>query len=353
MRVRIACTVLVLLLMPFALTGCLFGPEQKTSAPIDPPPEGGWRRSTKSKGLRRRLNRRRRPRRTKRAGAGPALFLGEQRVCGSLRRGHAEGGGDRQGSDEHAGCGSEAESRLPEGFRGVLPKGTKVKGLNIQDGTATVDFSKEFLNHQTGMEKKILDAVTWTLTGFDSVERVNIWVDGRPLAKMPKGKTPAEGLTRNRGINLELAEGVNIGQSMPVTLYFLGQASDNTVYYVPVTRMINRSEDVAHSVMQQLILGPKHGCRNERELWRRHMKVNKLEVKDKTVLADFGGQLLQYGKGKSASKDAIQTIVLSLTENTGADKVKITVNGKAEATVEGKPLDKAAIRPEIVNPASL
>ena len=40
MRVRIACTVLVLLLMPFALTGCLFGPEQETSAPIDPPPAG-------------------------------------------------------------------------------------------------------------------------------------------------------------------------------------------------------------------------------------------------------------------------------------------------------------------------
>jgi len=124
------------------------------------------------------------------------------------------------------------------------------------------------------------------------------------------------------------------------------------VYYVPVTRMINRSDDVAGSVMQQLILGPKHGSGLSGAL-AETLKVNKLEMKDKTVLADFGGQLLQYGKGKSASKDAIQTIVLSLTENTGADKVKITVNGKAEATVEGKPLDKAVLRPEFVNPASL
>ena len=65
--------------------------------------------------------------------------------------------------------------------------------------------------------------------------------------------------------------------------------------------------------------------------------MNKLELKDQTVLVDLGGQLLQYGKGKSASKDAIQTIVLSLTENTAADKVKITVNGKAEATWRGNP----------------
>ena len=39
MRLKIACTVLVMLML-FALTGCLFGPEQKTSAPIDPPPAG-------------------------------------------------------------------------------------------------------------------------------------------------------------------------------------------------------------------------------------------------------------------------------------------------------------------------
>ncbi|MGI6125406.1 MAG: GerMN domain-containing protein [Planifilum sp.] len=346
MRGRIACTVLVLMLT-LALTGCMFGPEQKTSTPIDPPPEGvekkyeeeAAKRSTKSKED------------AKDQAQVQLYFLANDYVVPyAVDMPKVEG--IAKEAVKMLVRGSKVESQLPEGFSGVLPKGTKVKGLNIQEGTATVDFSKEFLSYRRDMEKKILDAITWTLTGFDSVERVNIWVDGRPLAKMPKGKTTAQGLTRSRGINLELAEGVNISQSMPVTLYFLGQAPDNTVYYVPVTRMINRTDDVAGSVMKELILGPKHGSGLNGAL-AETLRVNKLQLKDQTVLVDLGGQLLQYGKGKSASKDAVQTIVLSLTENTAADKVKITVNGKAEAKVEGKPLDQAVTRPEVVNPASL
>jgi germination protein M len=348
MRLRVACAVLVLILMPLALTGCLFGPEQKTSAPIDPPPEGmeekyeeqAAKRSAESKEDKKNQAR------------VQLYFLANSGHVVPYAVDMPKVEGIAKEAMKMLVKGSQVESKLPEGFSGVLPKGTKVKGLNIQEGTATIDFSKEFLSYQPEMEKKILDAITWTLTGFDSVERVNIWVDGRPLAKMPKGKTSAQGLTRNRGINLELAEGVNISQSMPVTLYFLGQAPDNTVYYVPVTRMINRTDDVAGSVMRELILGPKHGSGLSGAL-AETLKVNKLQQKDKTVLVDFGDQLLQYGKGKSASKDAVQTIVLSLTENTGAEKVRITINGKTEATVEGKPLDQAVTRPEVVNPASL
>lgn len=352
MRVRIACAVLVLLLMPFALTGCLFGPEQKTTAPIDPPP-AGVEEKYEQMGAQKEAGSEKATEANKKDLARVQLyFLANNGYVVPYAVDMPKVKGIAKEAMKMLVEGSEAEAKLPEGFRGVLPKGTQVKGLNIQDGTATIDFSKEFLSYESGMEKKILDAVTWTLTGFDSVERVNIWVDGRPLAKMPKEKSPAQGLTRNRGINLELAEGVDIGQSMPVTLYFLGQASDNTVYYVPVTRMINRTDDVAGSAIRELILGPKHGSGLSGAL-AETLKVNSLQVLGSTVLADFGEQLLQYGQGKSASRDAIHTIVLSLTENTGAVKVKITINGKSDATVEGKPLDQPVSRPEVVNPASL
>jgi germination protein M len=348
MRGRITCTVLVLLLMPLVLTGCLFGPEQKTSAPIDPPPAGVEKKYEQQAVM------------SKSGGKATAenqvriqlYFLADNGYVVPYAVDMPKVEGIAKEAMKMMVKGSQAESMLPEGFSGILPKGTQVKGLNIQDGTATVDFSKEFLSYQPELEEKILDAVTWTLTGFDTVKRVDIWVDGRPLKAMPKGKTPAQGLTRNRGINLELAEGVNISQSMPVTLYFLGQASDNTVYYVPVTRMINRTDDVAATVMRELILGPKHGSGLSGAL-AETLQVNKVQVKGDTVLADFGEQLLQYSNEKSASKDAVQTIVLSLTENTGAKKVKITVNGKREATVEGKPLDRPVSRPEIVNPGTL
>src|SRR5690606_3474071 len=72
-----------------------------------------------------------------------------------------------------------SKGQLPKDFTAVLPKGTTIKGLDIQNKTATVDFSKEFKNYATQDERKILEAITWTLTSFEGVENVKIWLDGK------------------------------------------------------------------------------------------------------------------------------------------------------------------------------
>lgn len=250
--------------------------------------------------------------------------------------------------------GGPANKLLPTGIEPILPQGTSIKGLNIQDGTATIDFSKEFLNYAEELEEKLLSAVTWTLTGFSNVKEVNIWVEGKPLAEMPKKKTPALHLTRNRGINLEVAEGVNLGQSMPVTLYFLGQTPDNHLYYVPITRMVNRDSNVAQAALAELIKGPKQQSSLTSSI-DQGLTVNKVAIEKNMVVADLGEQLLQYNAEHQASKDAIDAIVLSLTENTGLKKVKLTVNGKQNVVVAGeeKGLTKPVDRPEKVNPQTL
>lgn len=238
---------------------------------------------------------------------------------------------------------------LPEGLTPILPKGTQVKALNISDGVATIDFSKEFLNYKEDEEEDLLSAVTWTLTGFSTIDEVNIWVDGKPLAVMPKKKTPAQGLTRKDGINLEVAEGTDLTRSMPVILYFMGQLPNNEIYYVPVTRMVSPSDQIGETVMNELIKGPQYDSGLSAAL-DNTLAVNKVQVKGKVVSADLGEQLLQYGKN-TASKDAIQTIVLSLTENTDADKVQLTVNGKQSVAVEGEgTVSQPVARPVFVNP---
>ena len=64
---------------------------------------------------------------------------------------------------------------LPAGFQGILPKGTKVISVNITaDKRATVDFSKELLNYDVKDERKLLEAITWNLTNFSSVDKVQL-----------------------------------------------------------------------------------------------------------------------------------------------------------------------------------
>src|SRR5690625_3051703 len=66
---------------------------------------------------------------------------------------------------------------LPNGFQAVLPEGTEILGLSLQeDGTLIVDVSEEFEDYEAEDELKILQAMTYTLTQFDSVDRIKLWI---------------------------------------------------------------------------------------------------------------------------------------------------------------------------------
>ncbi|SEC71055.1 GerMN domain-containing protein [Paenibacillus sp. GP183] len=241
--------------------------------------------------------------------------------------------------------GGPVDSLLPSGFEALLPKGTIIKGVNIitEKKLAVVDFSKQFLSYTPGDERKILEAITWTLTGFPAVEKVQLWVEGKVLKEMPVGKTPLDQpIGRTMGINIEKSEDADFGQSTPVTLYFLNQNDPNYKYYVPVTRMVKRTDDVVTTTVQQLIKGPdaKKGLS---PVIQPGTEVRSVKKTDNLITIDFSGKLL--GSDQKASVDTLQSIVLSLTENTGISKVQIMIDGAVK--------DASVSRPSHVNPVKL
>ncbi|NEW04445.1 stage II sporulation protein [Paenibacillus sp. SYP-B3998] len=249
--------------------------------------------------------------------------------------------------------GGPVNGLLPAGFQALLPKDTKIIGVNVTtDKRAVVDFSKEFLNYDQQNERKILEAVTWTLTSFPTVEKVQLRVDGKELKEMPKGKTPLEGvLARSMGINIEKAEDAEFGQSTPVTLYFLNQNDQNYKYYVPVTRLVKRTDDVAQAVVNQLIKGPdlKKGLSS---VLNATTEVKSIKQVDGIITVDFSSKLL--GPDQKASGDALQSVILSLTENAAIKQVQIKVDGAVKITsTDNQNYTKPVSRPAHVNPVKL
>lgn len=237
---------------------------------------------------------------------------------------------------------------LPSGFQPVLPEGTKVMGMTIKDGTANVDFSKEFKQYDSKDEEKIIDAVSRALTEFKTIKNVAIWVNGKPLSEMPVDNTPISQLGRSHGINKELAEGAIPGRTTPVTVYFQGQLDDKHSYFVPVTRMIPETTDVAKAVVEELIKGPKEGSQLFSSILRT-TKVLDVKSASDTVTVNLSNDILKYDSGKEASPDAIQSLLLSLTESTGANKVQVLVEGKP-LTSGTYDFSKPVVRPVQINP---
>lgn len=63
----------------------------------------------------------------------------------------------------------------------VLPKGTKVLGVSINDGLATVDFSREVLEANVGSSGEALgiQSIVNTLTEFPTINKVSFKVEGK------------------------------------------------------------------------------------------------------------------------------------------------------------------------------
>ncbi len=244
--------------------------------------------------------------------------------------------------------GGPVEHLLPSGFHGVLPEGTRVLGMTIKDGLATVDFSPEFKKYSKQDEKKIIDAVTRALTEFTNVKNVSIWVNGVPLSEMPVNKTPISQLNRSHGINIELGDNAVPGRTTPVTVYFQGQLDDNHSYFVPVTRLIPQTDNVAKAVVEELIKGPKEGSMLYGSLMRT-TKVLDVQQKDDAVVVNLSDDVLKYNSGKEANPEAMEALVLSVTESTGLGKVQVLVDGKPLTAAGSFNFSKPVSRPVAIN----
>ncbi|MDE5412395.1 GerMN domain-containing protein [Alkalihalobacterium chitinilyticum] len=247
--------------------------------------------------------------------------------------------------------GGPVSNLLPSGFQAVLPAGTEVDvHFKEDERTAVADFSEEFKSYNPEQELQILQSITWTLTQFENVDKVQIRINGYDQETMPVGNTPiGEGYSRANGINLEKSEVADVVNSKGVTLYFLAQNGDNT-YYVPVTRRVKNTDDSIKEVVNQLLAGPSiysnllTDIRNGAEL------LDSPKYENGVVTLNFNEAILNQMENTAISDEVLNLIVLSLTEQPGVEKVAIEVNGEAKVLkVSGEPLTEPVSRPVNVN----
>lgn len=234
---------------------------------------------------------------------------------------------------------------LPNGFQAVLPPGTEILGVNIKDGVAIADFSEEFKDYRPEDELKILQAITWTLTQFDNIDKVKIRINGQDQDTMPVDGTPiSDGVSREDGINIDAGNVADITSSIGVLVYFLAQSGEDS-YYVPVTKRVSFSEsdDKVAATVHGLIEGPSvqsglfSDIPKETKLLKAQKDVNGL------LTLNFNEAILD--NQKAISNASLYSLVLSLTELEGVNEIAIQVNGdKNVMTESGDPLTQPVTR---------
>ncbi|MBR2712083.1 MAG: GerMN domain-containing protein [Bacilli bacterium] len=137
---------------------------------------------------------------------------------------------------------SNNSSKLPEGFKAIIPKGTKIQKVRIDNKYLTISFSKNIL--KTNNKDKMLECIVYTLTSINDIKYIKILIDDKENNFFDKE------YSRNYGINKEYNI-INLKNINDITLYYVSKYNDVS-YYIPVTKYYNSNEDKIKIIIDEL-----------------------------------------------------------------------------------------------------
>ncbi|KOP64493.1 hypothetical protein AMS62_03935 [Bacillus sp. FJAT-18019] len=266
-----------------------------------------------------------------------------------------EGANAAQESLEVLVSGGRYAGYVPQGFQALLPAGTQIHQVKVdpENKLAVVEFNKSFTNYKAADERRILEALTWTLTGHEGIEQMQVWVDGVKLTEMPVNHTPLDRpLSRAMGINLQKADDAMYSSSSPVTVYFSSLTPDGIQYYVPVTRLVPTGQDSVQAALNELIRGPHYGD-GLVEVIPDDTTVASIEKgEDGAVTVSLQDSMFE--QGEQVPTELLQAVVLTVAENSGDAKVRIRMNDLAEVVgTDSRNYSEPVSRPEFINEISI
>ena len=222
--------------------------------------------------------------------------------------------------------GEKYTEKIPNGFKSIIPNGTKILNIEYKDEVIKVDFSSELMDTNVDNEEKIIEAIVYTLTSIDNVKYVIIYMNGKILTKLPQCniKLPSA-LDRSFGINKEY--NINSDKNITkTTVYYINKYNDKE-YYVPVTKVSNDSREKVQIIIEELSNTNTYNA-NLMSYLNSNTKVVSLNEDKNQLVIDFNDYIYNDIDSNEILDEVIYTICLSIQDNYNVDTVVFTVDNK-------------------------
>ena len=217
--------------------------------------------------------------------------------------------------------GGEGENKIPNGFKSILPSETKILSVKYEDNLIKIDFSKDLLNISKELEEKMIEAIIYTITSVDEVEKVIIYVDGNILTKLPQTNTTLPStLDRSWGIN-KTYDFTNTKDINQVTIYYLNKHNDD-YYYVPVTKYLNDNRDKIKIIIDELTSTNTYNT-NLLSYLNSNTEILAIEEQPDILELTFNSYIFSDVDNKDILEEVVYTICLSIKDNYDVSEVVI------------------------------
>ena len=223
------------------------------------------------------------------------------------------------------------EAVIPNGFRSLLPLGTKVLNMKLDNGLLTINFSNEFNNIKEEYEEKLIESLTYTLTSIDGIDKIAIYVNNNKLTKLPNSKKQLpEYLDKNYGINKKY-ELTSLSDIDSYTIYYVFNYNNET-YYTPVTKYINnQNQDKVKIIIDELSSSIVHES-NLMSYLDSNVRLLNYELSENVIKLYFNDLILSDITNNLILEEVMYTVGLSLCDEFDVKTVVFEVNNQEIAT---------------------
>lgn len=136
---------------------------------------------------------------------------------------------------------------LPSYFSPILPNGTEINDVVLENDILKIYFSHELLDISDSQSSKMIESLIYTLTEFDDVLGIEIYVDNNMLRYIPNSVVSLPTiLTRDYGIN----KVYDLDSNMNIKKVYLTYYDENDE--IIVTKYLNDEREDIEIIIEEL-----------------------------------------------------------------------------------------------------
>ena len=200
---------------------------------------------------------------------------------------------------------------IPNNFKKVIPKNTKVISKDLEDGLLKINFSKELLLVDEENEEKMLESIIYSLTEIKDVKKIMIFIEGELLKELPHSKkTLPNTLDRSFGIN-KVYDISSMKDITKVTTYYVSKA-DGYNYYTPVTIITNTKKEKVEVIIERLKSSPTFNI-NLVSYLQASAELKNYEILENSINLSFNNYVLNLDDN-SIIEEVKYSIALSIRD---------------------------------------
>ena len=225
------------------------------------------------------------------------------------------------------------ESKFPDNLESIIPEKTKLNSVNIENDSVTLDFSKELLKVDEYLSTKLIEAIVFSITEIDDINKVNITVESKPLETYPNSnKKLTMPITREIGINNEYT--YNTLDNITKVVIYYGEDINDDIYYVPVTKYLNNNDnkDKINIIVEELTTSYIYEDNLKSILNENTRLIDKELVDDDLLILNFNNAL--FDNNDKIKEEVLYMLSYSAFANYSVNTINFKVEGQDIETVK-------------------